>query len=125
MLINLSLVFIGGGIGAVLRYLVSLSCQKLFSLPILGTFSVNLLGCFLIGYFFGVLLNKTDIIPQALRIFITIGFLGGLTTFSTFSFETFELIKNGKTSIGLLYLIGSCLLGLLLTLLGYYIATKN
>ncbi|MBQ3311743.1 fluoride efflux transporter CrcB [bacterium] len=125
MITNILSIFIGGGIGAVLRYTITIMCRNLFSLPILGTYNVNLIGCFLIGYVFGIVLNKSDIIPQALRLFLTVGFLGGLTTFSTFSFETFELIKNGKVTIGLLYMIGSCLIGLLLTFAGYYLAQKT
>ena len=118
-------IFIGGGIGAVLRYFVTTLCRNLFSLSILGTFGVNLLGCFLIGYIFGVLLNKSDLISQTLRLFITVGFLGGLTTFSTFNLEILELIKNGKIAFGFLYMICSCLMGLLLTFLGYYLAQKT
>lgn len=125
MIMNLLSVFIGGGIGAVLRYTVTIMCRNLFSLPILGTLSVNLIGCFIIGYVFGILLNKSDVIPQTLRLFITVGFLGGLTTFSTFNFEIFELIKNGKIAIGLLYMLGSCLIGLLLTFVGYYLAVNG
>lgn len=112
-------IFMGGGIGAVLRYITSIMCRSMFSLPITGTLSVNLIGCFLMGCVFGIILNKTDVIPQTLRLFITVGFLGGLTTFSTFSFETFELMKSGKIVAGLLYMAGSCLIGLILTVAGY------
>ena len=124
MLTNILSIFIGGGIGAVLRYIISTMCRNIFSLPIIGTFIANLIGCFLIGCAFGIILNKSDIVPQTLRLFITVGFLGGLTTFSTFSFETFELIKNGKVITGLLYMIGSCLIGLILTFIGYYLACR-
>ena len=124
MMINILSIFIGSGIGAVLRYLITIVCRNMFSLPIIGTLSANLIGCFLIGYVFGFILNKSDAIPQSLRLFLTVGFLGGLTTFSTFSFEIFELIKNGKIFIGLLYMLGSCLIALLLTFAGYYFACK-
>ena len=125
MLTNILSIFIGGGIGAVLRYITSIMCRNLFSLPTIGTLCVNLIGCFLIGFVFGIILNKSYIIPQTLRLFITIGFLGGLTTFSTFSFETFELIKNGKVIAGLLYMAGSCLIGLILTFTGYYLTCRT
>ena len=125
MVINFLSIFIGGGIGAVLRYIVTIICRNLFSLPIIGTLSVNLIGCFLIGYMFGIVLNKSAVLPQTLRLFITVGFLGGLTTFSTFNLEVLELIKNGKVIIGLLYMIGSCLIGLMLTFAGYYLTCKS
>ena len=125
MLTNILSIFIGGGIGAVLRYITSIMCRNLFSLPTIGTLGVNLIGCFLIGCAFGIMLNKSDIIPQTLRLFITVGFLGGLTTFSTFSFETFELIKSGKIISGLLYMVGSCLIGLILTFAGYYLTCRT
>lgn len=124
MMIKFLSIFIGGGIGAVLRYIVTIMCRNLFSLPILGTLSVNLIGCFLIGCVFGIVLNKSAVFPQTLRLFITVGFLGGLTTFSTFNFEIFELIKNGKIIMGLLYMTGSCLIGLMLTFVGYYLICK-
>lgn len=125
MMIQILSVFIGGGLGAVLRYLMTVLCRNLFSLPILGTVSVNLIGCLLMGYVFGIILNKSEILTQSMRLFITVGFLGGLTTFSTFNFEIFELFKNGKITIGLLYMTGSCLTGLLLTFAGYYLAIKQ
>ena len=123
-MLNAFLIFIGGGIGAVLRYTVTIMCRNLFSLSILGTLSVNLIGCFLIGFVFGFLLNKSDIIPSTLKLFITVGFLGGLTTFSTFNLEIFELIKNGKIILGLLYMFASCFLGLLFTVIGYYLSKE-
>ena len=125
MLNYIFLVFIGGGLGAVLRYAVTMLCKNVFSLPLLGTLCVNLIGCFLIGLIFGLLINKADMLSQTIRLFVIVGFLGGLTTFSTFNIEIFELIKNGKVLIGLLYMIGSCSIGLLLTFLGYYLATKH
>ena len=125
MITDIISIFIGGGIGVVFRYTVTMLCRNLFSLSILGTLSVNLIGCFLIGYIFGFLLNKSDVIPQILKLFITVGFLGGLTTFSTFNFEIFELIKNGKITLGLLYMFTSGILGLILTACGYYLALKH
>ena len=123
--LSIFLIFVGGGIGAILRYLTTIMCRNLFSFSILGTFSVNIIGCFLIGYIFGALLNKSDLFSQTLRLFLTVGFLGGLTTFSTFNFEIFELIRNGKIALGFLYMICSCVIGLLLTVLGYYLAQKT
>ena len=124
MILKLISVFIGGGIGAILRFLASVFSNRLFSTPIYGTFCVNIIGCFLIGLFWGFILNKADSIPQITKLFIVSGLLGGLTTFSTFNLEVFELLKSGKVLLGLLYLFASCLVGLLCTYLGYLIFSK-
>lgn len=121
MIYNIIAVFIGGGLGAVLRYLISYLSKILFQLPIYGTLTVNLIGCFLMGYIFGLTLDKVTISP-VIKVLITAGFLGGLTTFSTFSLEGFELIKSGKIGLALLYITGSCILSLLLVFAGYSIA---
>ncbi len=124
MLYNILAVFIGGGIGAVLRYLISYISKLFFYLPLFGTLFVNLLGSFLIGCVLGLTLVKAQTFHPLLRVLITVGFLGGLTTFSTFSLEGFELIKDGKIGIAFLYIAGSCILSLLLVYLGYSI-TKS
>ena len=84
----------------------------------MGTFVANLLGCFLIGYVLGLTMEKINL-PTEVKLFITVGFLGGLTTFSTFNNETFCLLKEGKFLLGTSYMALSCLLGLAFTLLGY------
>ena len=122
MITNIFAVFIGGGIGAVLRYLTTVLCRNTFSLSSLGTFLVNIIGCFFIGYVFALTLNKAEAFSQVSKLFITVGLLGGLTTFSTFNLEVFELMKNGKLTAGLLYMLGSCVIGLSFTFLGYYIS---
>jgi len=119
---NLIAIFIGGGIGAVLRYIATLLCQRFCGSALWGTFGVNILGCFLIGFLAGMIFNKTDLISPMLRLFVAVGILGGLTTFSTFNLEIFELFKSGKVSLAFLYLFGSCFLGLLFTTLGYYLS---
>lgn len=122
MLFNVISVFIGGGIGATLRFFASVTAKKFFINPIFATFFVNIIGCFLIGYIFSYTLNKTDIINPTLKLFITVGILGGLTTFSTFNLEVFELIKSGKMLYGFIYMIISCIIGLSFTYLGYSLA---
>lgn len=119
MFYNIIAVFIGGGIGAIIRYLATYLSKVLFQMPIIGTFAVNLTGSFLMGYIFGLTLDKIQTIPPVLKLLITAGFLGGLTTFSTFSLEGFELIRNGKIGIALLYITASCISSLLLVFLGY------
>ena len=124
MLLKLLSVFIGGGLGAILRYGLTVLSSKIFSTPIIGTFSANIIGCFLIGCFFSFILNKAEELPQVTRLFITTGLLGGLTTFSTLNFEVFELIKSGTILMGFGYLFISCFIGLLFVYLGYLLFSK-
>lgn len=124
MLYKFLAAFIGGGIGSLLRFLMSEFSKKIFLSSIFGTFTVNIIGCFVIGYLFGLALNKTDLISHTTRIFLTVGLLGGLTTFSSLNFEVFELIKSGKIFLGLGYMIVSCMVGLLATFLGYLTYSK-
>ncbi len=106
------IVFAGSGTGGVLRYFV----QKTFvdagfvSFPA-GTFTVNIVGCFLIGLF-DALAQKNNIISPEWRLALTTGLCGGFTTFSTFANENFNLLKNGDYIIFSTYLILSILLGL-------------
>lgn len=122
MIYNIIAVFIGGGLGAVLRYMVSYVSKSFFQMSILSTLTVNLLGCFLMGYVFGLTSDKIQTISPIFKVFITVGFLGGLTTFSTFSLEGFELFQGEKIGIALSYIMCSCVFGLLLVWTGYSLA---
>ncbi len=119
-MLNCISVFIGGGLGSLLRYFVS----KAFAGGILGTFTVNIIGCFIIGYIFALTLNKTGFLPHNLKLFIVTGFLGGLTTFSTLNIEAFELIKCGKIFYGIFYIVASSIIGLFAAFLGYFLYSK-
>ena len=93
-------VFLGGGIGASLRYLVSL-CISIFVLPSwIGTLIVNVIGSFLIIGAYDLIMS----LQVERQLLIRVGFLGGLTTFSTMSFEIIELIKKGSLLEGVLVL---------------------
>lgn len=118
MLYEVLAIFTGGGLGAVLRYLVTHYSNKFFGIPHIGTFTVNIIGCLLIGFVLGLTINKT-VLPQEVKLFITVGFLGGLTTFSTFNSEIFYLIKEGNIFQGTAYMLTSCLIGLIFTYAGY------
>ena len=118
-ILNLIAVFIGGGIGAILRYLATLCAKFMAIAPIFATFFVNILGCFVIGFIFAITLCRVSFLSPCVKLFLTVGVLGALTTFSTFNLEIFELIKSGKIFSGLIYLFLSCLIGLLVTFLGY------
>ena len=114
-------VFVGGGIGSVFRFLVGLYVQKIVNVDFpVGTFVVNALGCFLVGVAFSVLVEHFEIATVYRLLFIT-GFLGGFTTFSTFSYDATYMFVNGQYLKFLLYTMATVFVGYLLTLAGYYI----
>ncbi len=93
-MLNIFAIFLGGGLGAVARYLISFNMAKYLeiNLPV-STFLVNIIGSFIIGVLYFLFIEKTDLSP-AVKLSLTVGFCGGLTTFSTFSLELFEMIGN-------------------------------
>lgn len=111
--------FLGGGIGASLRHFINLVLSK-FNLPF-ATFGANIIGCFILGYIYSSILHKYNIPPQ-LKLFLTVGFLGGLTTFSTFIQENFIFLKDEKIVYFLLYTLLSLCVGLLFFYFGYNLA---
>lgn len=90
-------VFLGSGVGGVLRFLMGPAVQRLFDgwlFPI-GTFTVNALGCFVIGLL-GALAEFKGMFQGDVRIALFVGVLGGFTTFSTFGLDTFQLLRDGQ-----------------------------
>lgn len=90
------IVFIGSGIGGSFRFWLSSFIHKYFPpfFPV-GTLAINILGSFILGYMiFG--LDEKELISPSFKLFIGIGFCGGFTTFSTFSLETFNLLRNSE-----------------------------
>lgn len=88
-------VFIGGGLGSVTRWLLSAKYNPTsFAIP-MGTLLANLIGAFIIGLAFA-LFSRFSHIDPVWKLLITTGFCGGLTTFSTFSFEVFALMQEGR-----------------------------
>lgn len=136
---NILAVGIGGFIGSVIRYLIALYFNTnfnsglifnqdshnilkfIFSFPI-HTFLVNIIGSLLIGILISYF-KVAEIESQNLKLFMTTGLMGGLTTFSTFSFEVFELLKVGNVGIAFIYLTLSLGLGILFCYLGYSITS--
>jgi CrcB protein len=117
-LMNILLVFIGGGLGAAARYTLQGAVYRFTgaSFPF-GTIVVNVLGCFLIGLLMSSL-EERFLASPSLRIFLTIGILGGFTTFSSFSYETMVLLREGDVLAGGLNIIASMVICLGATWLG-------
>lgn len=92
------------------RYLVAIGFGRLLGSKFpWGTLFINVSGSFLIGLFVGLFAIRWDL-PQAGRIFLTVGIFGGYTTFSTFSVDAFYLIERGETLAATSYMIGSVIL---------------
>ncbi|HZY09627.1 MAG TPA: fluoride efflux transporter CrcB [Bacteroidota bacterium] len=109
---NYLFVFIGGGMGASARYWLSGAVYRFLSTDFpYGNLIVNILGCFLIGVLM-VSVQDRFIVTPALRVFLAVGILGGFTTFSSFSYETISLIRDGemfRASINVMASVTGCL----------------
>lgn len=116
------LVFLGGGIGSLGRYLLNrwISGLVISSFPY-GTFIANVTGCFLIG-FLVYFTERFGTASLPWRLFLVTGFCGGYTTFSSFSFENIELISNHQVFTFLAYTLASLAFGLLATFGGILLA---
>lgn len=112
-------IFVGAGIGGVLRYWVSNTIDHWAgeSFP-LGTLLVNVSRCLLMGFLFILILNRFHSLSPILRPLLLIGFLGGYTTFSAFSIETLHLFEQGNWPLGLINIVLSTLLCLLAVWIG-------
>ena len=122
---SLLLVFLGGGLGSVIRFSLSKWISSLHNhhFP-WGTLVVNVVACLVLGWIIGLADHKHIISPSA-RLFWTVGFCGGFSTFSTFSSETLELIQSGLTASLVLYIAGSVLLCVAATYAGLYVGENS
>lgn len=121
-MLNLLAIFIGGGIGSITRYGMTLLLRA-YSLDFpFATLTVNLVGSLIMGFAIALFWNKVQFNHETYRLAVTVGFCGGLTTFSTFSWETFDLIKNGEFLLATLYAIISVLVCVLAISLGAFLA---
>lgn len=121
MVQNILMVALGSCCGGLLRWFVSQYFQKfsLYHFP-LGTFVVNMLGCFVIGLCYA-LFEKYNIGNPSVKLFLTVGFCGSFTTFSTFINENVSLLQTSNYGISLLYLGLSVFVGMAALLLGLYV----
>ncbi|MEZ5287869.1 MAG: fluoride efflux transporter CrcB [Vicinamibacterales bacterium] len=115
-------VCVGGAAGAGTRYLVSMWAAERFGPFPVGTLLVNLAGCFLIALILHASLSFAW--PPALRAGVTVGFLGGLTTYSSFNQETSSLLQHGETSLAALNVAATVLGGFLAGWLGLVVSRQ-
>ena len=124
MIRSLIIVALGGGMGSALRFLASKFVQDnmtgTFPYP---TMAVNIVGCLLIGVFYG-LSSRGSLGGDSAKLLLTTGLCGGFTTFSTFCNENLSLMRGGHALATLLYTGGSVVLGFIAVAVGYWIAEK-
>jgi len=112
------MVGLGGALGSLLRYATGVWMSKLFtSVFPFATFTVNIVGCFLIGLLYAYA-EKHQWFNAEWRLLLITGFCGGLTTFSTFAYENIKLLQAGQTTYFILYTLGSFILALLAVIAG-------
>ena len=119
-MLNIILVATGGATGAILRYILTNLSKTIFMSSVYGTITVNIIGCFFIGYLITSDFSK-NINENYVKFFLIIGLLGSFTTFSAFSFEVVNLIFSRKIFIAFIYISISIFVCILFTYLGMLI----
>ena len=115
-MLNCLVVGLGGFVGAVLRYLISLiPIKNPESFPV-NTFIINIVGAFAIGCI-AFVMTKNENIDSRVLLFLKVGICGGFTTFSTFALETTELLKGGSITVALIYVVASIVFSVLAIML--------
>ena len=124
MIRSLIIVALGGGMGSALRFMASKFVQDnmagIFPYP---TLAVNIIGCLLIGLFYGMS-SRGNLGGDSAKLLLTTGLCGGFTTFSTFCNENLSLMRGGHALTTLLYTGGSIMLGFIAVAVGYWIAER-
>jgi len=122
--VRIFLIAVFGAIGMLARYgLQGIVQQRTAAVFPTGTLAVNLSGCLLLGFLGQLTLNRMVVSPE-MRVAMTIGFFGGFTTFSTFSWETIKMFEDGEWLWGGAYVLASVGIGLAFTLLGIHAANR-
>ncbi|MGO9255583.1 MAG: fluoride efflux transporter CrcB [Bryobacteraceae bacterium] len=118
------LVAIGGGTGALARYVAASAIMTRFGgrFP-LGTLAINVTGSFLIGFLMTILTGRFQLDPRW-RLLLVVGFLGGYTTFSSFEWETYTSVREGEIWAGMLNVVSSVMLGYVAVWLGSMLARR-
>ena len=122
-MLNFLWVALGGALGASLRYGISLIATRWSLTFPWGTLAANLIGCFIIGFFLPLAMNRF-FFPLSIRLFISVGVLGGLTTFSTFSYESWAFFLEGNWTQGFFNVALNMLLSLGATGIGLWFASR-
>ncbi len=122
-MLKLLMIGMGGFIGALARYGLSVWVMSFGHTLPFGTFVVNLVGSTLFGMGIGFVETQENM-NETLRAFVFIGILGAFTTFSTFSYEAFQMIRSGDMTTALMYTMLSVVLGLLFLWLGYLLIQR-
>ncbi len=117
---QLILVFLGGGVGSTLRYLLGKLLNNSQNGIPYGTFAANIIGSFLIGLILG-LAAKNQTLTQNQTLFLATGFCGGFTTFSSFAYENHVFLKSGDFLTFAIYTLASFILGFLAVFAGIFI----
>ncbi|MBD3863442.1 fluoride efflux transporter CrcB [Olleya marilimosa] len=120
---QLVLVFVGGGFGSVLRYIIGKALNNTENGIPYGTFLANVLGSLLIGIILGIAL-KNNTLSNNQTLLLATGFCGGFTTFSTFAYENHVFLKAGDFTSFALYTIASFILGFLAVFFGMWLAKQ-
>ncbi len=121
MIKQIALVFVGGGFGSILRFLLGKYLNNSQNGIPYGTFAANIIGSLLIGIILGYA-AKNDTLSTNQTLLLATGFCGGFTTFSTFAYENHIFLKSGDFMTFALYTIGSFIIGFLAVFFGMYLA---
>ena len=117
MMKQLFLVFIGGGTGSIARYLLSKVWNTSTTGIPYGTFTANILGTFIIGLILGWAI-KNNTLSSNTTLLLATGFCGGFTTFSTFAYENYNLLKSGDLTTFIIYSVASFAMGMIAVFVG-------